>query len=132
MTTDLEKREKQEVSSSSAEQMSYNGKSFSPDVDIYTSDDSAVFVMDLPGVAKGDVAIHVDETNNLTIKAKNSFAEPDNAVTRQFRTGNYYRAFQIPDDYDKERIAATLENGVLEIVLPVKESAKPKKIEITA
>ncbi|HMA63565.1 MAG: Hsp20/alpha crystallin family protein, partial [Fibrobacterota bacterium] len=93
--------------------------------------ESAVFVVDLPGVAKGDVAIHVDETNNLTIQAKNTFAEPDNAVTRQFRIGNYYRAFQIPDDYDKDRISATLDNGVLQIVLPVKESAKPRKIEIT-
>jgi HSP20 family protein len=131
MTTDLEKREKQEVSSSSAEQMSYTGKSFSPDVDIYTSEDSVVIVVDLPGVAKGDVALHVDETNNLTIKAKNSFSEPANMVNRQFRTGNYYRAFQIPDDYDKEHISATLDNGVLQITLPVKESAKPKKIDIT-
>lgn len=132
MTTDLEKREKQEVSSTAAEQMGHSGTAYSPDVDIYASEDEAVFAIDLPGVKKGDVSIQVDETDTLVIRAKNSHIEPEGAVLRQHRIGDYYRAFQISDDFDKETVSAVLENGLLQITVPKKESAKPRKIEIQA
>ncbi len=132
MATELEKREKQEVSSTAAEQLRHSGTAFRPDVDIYASEDEVVFTVDLPGVAKGDVSIEVDETNTLSIRAKNSHKEPENPVIRQYRVGDYYRAFQISEDYDKDRINAAMENGLLEISIPKKESAKPRRIEITA
>jgi HSP20 family protein len=132
MNTDLEKREKQEVSANTAEQMTYTGPAYSPDVDIYASDDAAVFAVDLPGVGKGDVTIQVDETNSLIIRGKNSHKEPDHAVLRQFNTGNYYRAFQISDEYDKDKINAKLENGLLVVTVPQREEVKPRKIEIKA
>lgn len=132
MTNDLEKRGKQEVSNTAAEQMNHSGRAYSPDVDIYVNDDEVVFAVDLPGVGKGDVNIQVDETNTLIIRAKNTHREMAGAVIRQFRTGDYYRAFQISDDYDKDRVTASLENGHLQITVPKKESAKPRKIEIQA
>jgi len=132
MTTDLEKREQQEVGTAAAEQMNYSGPAYSPDVDIYASDDDVFFAIDLPGVKKGDVAIQVDETDTLIIRAKNSHVEPEGAAMRQYRIGNYYRAFQISDDYDKDKVQAKLENGLLQITIPKKESAKPKRIEIKA
>jgi len=132
MLTELGKREKQEISTTAAEQMNHSGPAYSPDVDIYASDDEVVFSVEIPGVSKGDVVIEVDETDTLIIRAKNSYREPQNAVLRQYRTGNYYRAFQISSDYDKEKITASLENGLLVITVPKKESVKPKKIEITA
>lgn len=132
MTTDLEKRGKQEVSNTAAEQMNHSGPAYSPDVDIFINDNEVVFAVDLPGVGKGDVNIQVDETNTLIIRAKNSHKELEGPVMRQFRIGNYYRAFQISDDYDKDRVSASLENGHLQISIPKKESAKPRKIEIKA
>jgi HSP20 family molecular chaperone IbpA len=132
MSTELEKREKQEVSTTAAEQMNHSGPAYSPDVDIFASDDEVVFAVDLPGVGKGDVAIEVDETNTLVIRAKNTHTEPEGAVVRQYRTGDYYRAFQITDDYDKDRVSAKLENGLLEVTVPKKEAAKPRRIEIKA
>lgn len=132
MSTDLEKREKQQVNTTAAEQMDTSGPAYSPDVDIYLSEDRAVFMVDLPGVGKGDVRVQIDETNTLTIRAKNSHEEPQGAALRQYRIGDYYRAFQISDEYDKEKVEATLENGLLRIEVPKKESAKPKRIEINA
>lgn len=132
MSTDLEKREKKEVSHTAAEQIDQSGPSFSPDVDIYASDDTLVMAVDLPGVKKGDVTINLDENNALIIKAKNTFTEPEGAVMKQYNIGDYYRAFQISDDYDKEKISATLENGLLEVTIPKREEVKPKKIEIKA
>jgi HSP20 family protein len=132
MTTDLEKREKQEVNTTAAEQMTQSGAAYSPDVDIYASDDEVLFAIDMPGVGKGDVNIQVDETDTLVIKAKNTFKEADGVSIRQYHIGDYYRAFQISDDFDKEKVSATLENGLLQVTIPRKESAKPKKIEINA
>jgi HSP20 family protein len=132
MTTDLEKREKQEVGSSAAEQMNASGPAYSPDVDIHASDDQVVFSVDLPGVSKGDVTIKIDETNALVITGKNSCAEQGNAVLRQYNVGNFYRAFQLSDDYDKDEVTAKLENGLLVVTIPKREEAKPKRIEIRA
>ncbi|MFP4417595.1 MAG: Hsp20/alpha crystallin family protein [Chitinivibrionales bacterium] len=132
MATELEKREKQEVNTTAAEQLRHSGTAYSPDVDIYASDDEVVFAVDLPGVGKGDVTIQVDETNTLVIRAKTSQTEPQGVLMRQYRVGDYYRAFQISEDYDKDSVSAKLENGLLEVTIPKKESAKPKKIEIKA
>jgi HSP20 family protein len=132
MTTDLEKREQHQVNTTAAEQLNYSGQAYSPDVDIYISDDDVYFAVDLPGVKKGDVSIVVDETDTLVIKAKNSHKEPEGPAIRQYRLGDYYRAFQISEDYDKDKVQAKLENGLLEITVPKKESAKPKSIEIKA
>ncbi len=132
MTTDIDKREQQEVGSTAAEQLRHSGPAYSPDVDIYVSDDEAKFIVDLPGVGKGEVTIEVDENDSLIITGRNSMKEPDNPVLRQYRTGNYYRAFQLSKEYDKEKVSAVLENGLLEVTIPRREEAKPKRIEIKA
>lgn len=132
MTTEVERREKKEVGSTAAEKLVNSGPAYSPDVDIYVSDAEALFVAEVPGVRKGDVAIEVDENDSLVIKGKNHYIEPENPVLRQYYTGNYYRSFQLSDEYDKEKISAEVENGLLLITIPKREEIKPKRIEISA
>lgn len=132
MTTDIEKREQQEVGSTAAEQLRHSGPAYSPDVDIYVSEDEALFIVDLPGVGKGEVTIEVDESDSLIIRGINDSKEQDNLVLRQYHTGNYYRVFQLSKEYDKENISAKIENGLLEVTVPRREEAKPKRIEIKA
>jgi len=128
--TELEKREQKEVTTTSAEQLTDVKNSYKPDVDIFYGEDKLFLSMDIPGVKKGDVSIEVDENNTLIVKAKNSFNEPEGVLYRQFSIGNYYRAFTLSDEFDKDNISGNLENGVLEITIPKKEEAKPRKIEI--
>lgn len=132
MTQELEKRQKQEVGTTSAEQMEESGKAFSPDVDIYADEDGLILAVDMPGVAKGDVQIRFDEADTLSIRAKNAFREPAEPAIRQFHAGDYYRAFSVADEYDKEKVTARLEDGLLEVRIPKREEAKPKRIEIKA
>jgi HSP20 family protein len=132
MTTDIEKRGKQEVETTAAEQLQHSGDAYSPDVDIYASDEAIVFAVELPGVNKGDVTIRIDENESLVIRGKNGCREPEKAVVRQYNVGDYYRAFQLSDEYDKDKIAARLENGLLEVTIPKREEARPKRIEIKA
>jgi len=129
---DIEKREKREVSHTGAEQMVDAGSAYSPDVDIYLSEDELLFAVDLPGVEKGAVSIEIDENNSLVIKAKTTLEEPEKPVLRQFNIGSYYRAFQIGEEFDKDKVNAKLENGLLEVRIPKREEAKPKRIAINA
>jgi HSP20 family protein len=105
---------------------------YTPDVDIYDTKDELLVVADIPGVSKGDVSIEIDENNILFIRAKTSFKEPDGKISSEFQTGNYFKAFSISNDFNKDAIQAKLENGVLEISVPRKEEAKPRKISINA
>ncbi len=44
--------------------------------------------------------------------------------------GTFQRAFSLPATVDQDKISATLKNGVLELVLPKKEQAKKKQINV--
>jgi len=105
-------------------------KHFTPASDIYTTADHLIAIIDMPGVGKGDVTIEIDENNILSVKGKQSFQLPDNPVLNEFSKGYYYRAFSLGDTYNREAVTASLENGVLELRIPVLESQKPRKIEI--
>ena len=132
MSTELEKREKQEVTSTSAEQLVDSKNAYKPDVDVYNAEDKLIVVMDLPGIKKGNVSIDVDENNTLTVKAKSSFEEPAGLIYKQFNTGDYFRAFTLSNEFNKDKISAQLENGVLEITIPRREEVKPRRIQINA
>jgi HSP20 family protein len=106
-------------------------KFFSPVVDVYDNKESLVIIMDLPGVVKGDAKIEIDENNVLSVRAKANFHEPEGAVISEFESGNYYRAFSLNDEYNRDAISARFDNAVLEISIPRKEEVRPKKIEIS-
>ena len=132
MANELEKKKKKEVTNTVAEQLIDAGSAYAPDVDIFINNDEIVLSIDLPGVAKGDVKIEITENDTLVIRAKNSHAEPENPLLRQYGIGNYYRAFQISDEFDKDQVNAKLENGMLELRISKREEMKPRKIQITA
>lgn len=126
------KKEQHEVTSGSAEGLYDEGKAYIPSADVTVSDDGARFYFDLPGVAKGDVKIEIDEENALVVRAKNSHPEPGTAAVQEYRIGNYYRSFKLGKEYDKNSVTASQENGVLTVWVPKKEEAKPHKIAINA
>jgi HSP20 family protein len=108
------------------------GKACQPEADIVEDHGSLVLYVDLPGVAPGQAKVEVDENNVLSIRAGNGFAEPKGDLMRQFRVGDYYRAFQLGRIYDREAIHAELVDGTLVLTIPKKAEAKPKVIEIKA
>jgi len=130
MATEVEKKAKQEIKSTVAEHLQDAGTAYAPDVDVYVNHDEMVFAVDMPGVEKGGVNIDINENNALIIQAKNSQVKPGNQVLRQFNIGNYYRSFQIGEEFDKDKVTGKLENGLLEIRIPKREEAKPKRIKI--
>lgn len=131
MATEVLKRPRREASTS-AETLVDAENAFLADTDIYESDDALYVRLDVPGVEKGKVSVEVDEANTLQVRAKSSFQEPKGVLIREFFPGDFYRSFRLRDVYNKEKIAAKLENGILEITIPKLEAVKPKVIEISA
>jgi HSP20 family molecular chaperone IbpA len=58
------------------------------------------------------------------------FDETGSSVYAEMPNRDYYRAFTIGEEIDRERITAAMNNGVLKLLLPKSEKSKPKKIEI--
>jgi HSP20 family protein len=132
MNIDLEKKAKKEVTHTVAEQLIGSGNAYSPDVDIFVDSNAVVFLVDIPGVVKGDVNIEITENDTIVITAKNSHIELQNPLLQQYCIGNYYRAFQISNELDKDHVKVELENGLLKIRVQKREDMKPKKVLITA
>lgn len=101
-------------------------------MDLYRSGDHYVLHADLPGVDPGSVDVSVDN-GTLTLRAERS-SRTDDAVewlTSERFAGSYMRQLSLGDGVDAERIAATYENGVLTVTIPLAEKVKPRRIEIT-
>jgi HSP20 family molecular chaperone IbpA len=101
-----------------------------PAVDIFETDQGLTLIADLPGVAKEDLLIDIDQ-GLLTVEANAKSHSRGEPVLREFLPGNYYRQFKLPDEVNSEKISAELKNGVLTLLLPKAEAAKPRRIEIT-
>ena len=101
-------------------------------MDLYRSGDHYVLHADMPGVDPGSVDISVDG-GLLTVKAKRSERTEHDVqwLASERFTGSYMRQLSLGQDIDADHIAATYQNGVLTITLPLAERAKPRRIEIT-
>jgi HSP20 family protein len=100
-----------------------------PPVDIYETSESLVLIADLPGVAKEDLDLRVDN-NVLTLQGKASHAASGEAIYREYELVNFFRQFELSEQVDQENIAADFKQGVLTLHLPKVEKPKPRQIEV--
>ena len=86
---------------------------------------------DMPGVSEKNVEVILKD-NNLTLIGTVSAGPYNNLspVYAEYNVGNYFRQFALNEDVDESRIQARMRNGVLEVELPKREHAKPRKIEV--
>ncbi len=88
--------------------------------------------IELPGVVKEDVKVNVHD-GVLTILAKRKqpeLKENEQWIRNEISYGTFEQAIKLPYSVDVEKVSATHENGLLQIVLPKHENAKPKQITI--
>ena len=109
------------------------GETLTPLVDVYeSSDGSIVLKAEVPGAASEGINIRVDN-GVLTLEADarlEEFGERYAWTYQGFEGGHYFRAFALSDEFDRDRIEASLSCGMLTIRLPRAASAKTRKIEI--
>ena len=105
---------------------------WSPVVDIYETKDEIIIDAELPGMTQKEINVTVID-NILTIKGekkqeKEVKEENFHRVERSY--GCFSRSFTLPVGVKSENIKATYKEGVLKVVLPKVEEAKPKQIAI--
>jgi len=105
---------------------------FVPVADIFETDQSLTVILEMPGVNKDSVDIKV-ENDVLTIEGWIDFGRYEGLqpLYTEYNIGNYARSFQLSSKIDQDRISAELKDGVMTLVLPKSEKAKPRKISVS-
>lgn len=102
-------------------------------MDAYRNGDSFLLSLDLPGVNPDSVEITVED-NVLTVSAERpapAASEGVESVIAERPYGTFSRQVVLGKTLDTEHIRATYEDGVLSVVIPVAEKAKPRRIEVS-
>ena len=102
-------------------------------MDIYETKDALFLIADMPGVDENTVDVEL-EKNILTIsgRVENGKVKDYSLVFSEYEVGDYERTFTLSDEIDRDKIKASVKQGVLRLELPKAEKVKPKKIAIQA
>jgi HSP20 family protein len=102
-------------------------------MDTVRRDGEVVLRFDVPGVDQDKISVTVDK-GVLTVSAtrEETKTEGENPVVRERLFGSFTRRVRLSDNLDAEAIEASHRDGVLEIRIPVREEAKPRKITVGA
>jgi len=114
---------------------------FVPPVNILEKEDEFTLEVAIPGVAKNEINVEVND-NLLTISREKANTEENDTeaetaqsepkfTRKEFSFSSFKRTFTLPDTVDANLISASNNNGILSIVLPKKEEAKAVKKSIT-
>jgi HSP20 family protein len=100
-------------------------------MDAYRRGEQFVVHFDLPGAAPDSIELSVEQ-NVLSVRAERSWtrAEGDEVLVAERPQGSFSRQLFLGEDLDADNIAATYENGVLTLTIPVAEKAKPRRVAI--
>lgn len=105
---------------------------WSPLTDVIEDAEKYSLRLDLPGVKKEDVKITFANGQLSISGERHSESEKKDAtyhhIERAF--GKYYRAFNLPEKIEEDKIDADFKDGILNISIPKAEDAKPKQIEV--
>ena len=104
---------------------------FKPPIDIYETEEGLVLLADLPGVSVDTLELQV-QNNKLTLFGRVKLPVGEDAELRhgEYHEGDYLRSFILSEEVDYDRIKATLNNGVLKVVLPKAQKAEPRRIQV--
>lgn len=126
----IEVSEKREVDTSIHQELR-SGNWFVPAADIYETPEKIVLVMDMPGVCFDCAHVNiVDDELVVTGHVVHGEDQDDYVLYREYDVGHYHRHFGLPPTIDRTKIDASMADGVLMVVLPKAEEAKPRRIPI--
>ena len=125
--------EKQEITPAEDTERTRECPCFVPRADIYEVDDQIVIVADVPGASEDSIDVTL-EKNILTINAFITPQAPDgfSLTHAEYEIGDYQRSFRLSNEIDREKIQATVKDGVLRLYLPKAAAAQARKISVKA
>jgi HSP20 family protein len=103
---------------------------FVPALDVRETEDGYLVLVDLPGVKSEDVAVElIDQV--LTISGSRAPMETGEAQRLERPSGSFVRRLTLPKGVDSDKVVAEYKEGVLEVRVPKRAEAKPKRIAIS-
>ncbi|MDR5868442.1 Hsp20/alpha crystallin family protein [Halomonas koreensis] len=104
-----------------------------PPVDIYEEDNALHLVADMPGVSRDTLSIEVND-NVLSLEGEVALDMPEGltSIYAEVRSQRYARRFTLSHEVDVDAIRASIDDGVLHLVMPKKETHRPRRIEVKA
>jgi HSP20 family protein len=116
-----------------APERTHGGPTYVPPTDIYETDHEIYVAADMPGVNADGVTVEL-EGRTLTITGTPAAQTPEGgeALRTEYRPGGYTRAFTVSDAIERDKIRASMRDGVLTLVLPKAAPAKTKRIQVQA
>jgi HSP20 family protein len=107
-------------------------RTWAPALDISERKDAYVVTVEVPGVKADDLDITLED-GLLTIQGERHFTQE--STEQQFhrverRYGSFRRSITLPSQVQADAIEASFEDGVLEVIVPKAEEARPKKITV--
>lgn len=110
------------------------GHAFAPAMDVYEEQDAIIVETPLAGVEPEKVNVEIED-NVLTVSGTlehKTEVDEKNYYRKEVRSGSFYRAVALPKPVKGDQATANFEKGMLKIVIPKAEAAKPKRIAIRA
>ena len=105
---------------------------FAPAMEVRETEDAYILEADVPGIPKDAIDITVED-NRVTIKGERKTEEAKSGKgyhRTERRYGSFERSFTVRDGFDAEKVAASVEHGVLRLTLPKRAEQKPRRIEV--
>ena len=126
---DLQVQHKREVEKKQETTVSW--RTYLPVTDIFETDQALTVVLEMPGVDKDAVEVSVED-DILTIDGRIDYSKYEGLqpVYTEYNVGHYTRSFQLSSKIEQGNISAELKDGVMTLVLPKAEKAKPRQIKI--
>jgi HSP20 family molecular chaperone IbpA len=127
----IQETEKQEIAETGAER-TRSRLAFVPRTDIYETNEAIVLVTDMPGVDESTLDITL-ENDVLTLNGcvETAYPEGYGLAYGEYRVGDYERSFTLSSKVDRDKIEATVKDGVLRLHLPKAEPSM-RKIAVAA
>jgi HSP20 family protein len=105
---------------------------FAPAADVTVSEGDLVLTMDVPGLTSEDLSIEM-LGGYLVVRGERRRPAPAEGASiahHERAFGRFERRFKVPDGVDPDAITASMDNGVLSLIVPKPERLKPKTITI--
>jgi HSP20 family protein len=105
---------------------------FVPTADIYETQDALRVILEMPGVEKGNVEVHVED-GVLNVEGRLDLTKYQGLqpLYTEYNIGHYSRSFRLSNKINQDKIGAELKEGVLSLTLPKVEEAKPRTIQVS-
>ena len=102
-----------------------------PPVDVTEDENGITVIADVPGATRESLSLRIDG-DTLSLEAPIGLELPEGMepVYAEVRAAQYRRSFTLSGELDRDRIQASLKDGVLRLDLPKREEARPRRIDV--